>query len=76
MNKEKFIKIIELIGFKSNDSFKYDYEEYTILAFPEFYDFLVWGDEQDEAISYDDLENIKIYFEKELRSIKLKELLG
>lgn len=75
MNKEKFIKIIELIGFKSNDSFKYDYEEYTILAFPEFYDFLVCGDEQDEAIPYDDLENIKIYFEKELRSVKLKQLL-
>ena len=74
---KEFIIFIESIGFKRSDGFvfRYDYKEFLIdlgNSHCEFYN----GSEWIKYLSYyDDLETIEKYFKKELRSIKLKQLL-
>ena len=76
MNQEEFKKYIESIGFVKNVRIYY-YKEFKIqiYLFDDEYDFYngsYWIDD----IPYNDLELIEKNFKKELRSFKLKQLLG
>ena len=74
MSKEEFKKYIESIGFKY-DSYSYLYKNYQIDLYNNYYNFyngLNWWWYKD----YDDLTDLETIFKKELRSIKLKQLLS
>ena len=75
-SREEFIKYIVSIGFKSADRFynEYIYKEFKIHLWKVNYDFYN-GLESITYIPYTDLTPIKEHFKKELRAIKLKELL-
>ena len=71
-----FQKYIESIGFKYNvkDYFHY-YKKYRIdLDYYDYYDFWT-GSKWIKKIEFNDLTPFKV-FKKELRSIKLKKILG
>ena len=73
MNREEFKKLIESIGFEYN-GFNYVYEECGVSLYSKCYNFFNsyrWVDYE-----YNDLTPLKEYFKKELRSIKLKQILG
>ena len=74
MNREKFKKYIESIGFNYFYGY-YKYKECEIYFYPYYYDFY---NEQEWScnIEYNDLTLVEKYLKKELRSIKLKQLLG
>ena len=72
MNIEEFEKFIESIGFKYN-VYSYLYKEYIIDLYEytyEFYNGSGWV-----GYDYNDLSPLEKEFKKELRSVKLKELL-
>ena len=77
MNREEFKKIIESIGFETNDrNYVYIYKKIRIdLFFIDHYDFFN-GSEWTLCIPFNDLTQLEKYFKKELRSFKLKGLLG
>ena len=67
-------KFIESIGFEiSNNGWVYDYKNYNIEFFKDFYYFR--GDINYGWFGYYDLKPIQEHFKKELRSIKIKQLL-
>ncbi len=76
MCRKEFIKLIESIGFKFKLGDVYQYKEFVIELYSydtdsyDFYNGYIWE-------SYDSfgLEPINNYLKKELRSIKLKQLL-
>ena len=68
-----FQKYIESIGFKYFDCY-YDYKEYRIFLNSDNYSFYNGSDWDMKNI--DDLTPFNKYFKQELRSIKLKQLLG
>ena len=73
MNDDEFINYIESIGFKNKVGY-YGYNGYCIISGVTHYDFYngsIWLE-----YDYNILKPIKIHFNKELRSIKLKKLLN
>ena len=87
-NKECFLKLIKSIGFNETD-FGYDnhtsyyiYNEFRIYIDVCFYQFSngenwIYNDINDDfTFDYDDLIMINFVFKKELRSVKLKKILG
>ena len=68
-----FQKYIESIGFK-NSGFGHFYKEYIIDIYDIYYDFWT-GSKWIKKIEFNDLTPFKV-FKKELRSIKLKKILG
>ena len=75
MNQEKFIKLIKSIGFLSDDkSNAYYYKDFRINLFSNNYDLCV-GNYILYAREFKELDILDEYFKKELRAIKLKELL-
>ena len=76
MSRDEFITLIESIGFKHNKIYDYyEYKEFSIELFNDYFDF--WDDIVCiRFISFNNLEHIKNCFKKELRTIKLKQLLG
>ena len=73
MSREEFKQFILSIGFKYNGY--YVYKEFVIYLYYNDYDFhngSEWYDNND----INDLRLIENYFKRELRSIKLKNILG
>ena len=73
INKEEFVKLIKSIGFRffiNLDYGYYDYKSYRIYLESNYYNFYN-GSGWTFHIKFDDLS----VFKKELRSIKLKQLL-
>ena len=80
MNYDEFKKLIESIGFKSNvfHIYQKDYngvKSYSINLYNDCYHFF-YGSEWIIDIPLNNLTPIEKYFKRELRSIKLKGLLG
>ena len=75
MNYIEFKKFIESIGFKYNShNIFYEYKIFKIdLFFIDHYEF--WSGSKWINYNYNDLTPFKV-FKKELRSIKLKNILG
>ena len=73
MRVEEFINYIKSIGFKKIGIY-YVYKEYKIVLYNNYYYNFYNGSEWFSDIDYNDLTPFKV-FKKELRSIKLKELL-
>ena len=72
MNQEEFKKYIKSIGF-DEDILYYYYKQYSIYFLSNHYNFhngFGW-----EAYDLNDLRPIQEHFKKELRSIKLKQIL-
>ena len=74
MIREEFIKYIESIGFEEIDSNYYVYKYCDIDLYEDIYVFHN-GYEWFYDIDLNDLTLLEKYFKKELRSIKLKQLL-
>ena len=74
MSREEFKNYIKSIGFEYNDAIVYDYKKYRIDLYQYIYDFYN-GSEWVYDIDLNDLTLLEKYFKKELRSIKLKQLL-
>ena len=74
MNKEEFKQFIESIGFKHEGLF-YDYKSYRIDLIPNCYNFWNGSGWLFHIKFTDDLTQFNKYFKKELRSIKLKQIL-
>ena len=73
-SREEFIIFIESIGFKSIG--RYYYKEFVIYLYDIYhYDFFN-GSEWIFNIKLNDLRLIENYFKKELRTFKLKKILG
>jgi hypothetical protein len=72
MSREEFRILIESIGFKYNGL--YEYKEFRISYSNKYYNFHN-GSKWIYSILLNDLELIEKKFKKELRSVKLKELL-
>ncbi len=72
MNKEKFITLIESIGFKKINDYIYYYKEFKLYLYNTYYSF---NNGSWIGYYYSDLTPIKKHFKQELRSIKLKQLL-
>ena len=76
MNCKEFEKLIKSIGFDYDVSEHiYIYKHFGIDLYNECYNFYN-GYEWNGGYYYNDLKNIENNFKKELRSIKLKQLLG
>ena len=75
MDVLEFVEFIESIGFKnkSNNGSYYIYKFYRINLYEYIYDF--YNGSKWYYYDYNDLRSIEKYFKRELRSIKLKELL-
>ena len=73
MSREEFKMYIESIGFKYNGHGYYVYKEYEINLYIDHYDFNN-GSEWVFYINFD-IRPFDMYFKRELRSFKLKELL-
>ena len=74
MSEEKFKLLIESIGFKHNVRL-HKYKEYRIdLFFIDHYNF--FNGSEWFVYEYNNLTPIEVHFKKELRSIKLKNILG
>ena len=73
-SKEEFKKITESIGFKDT-GYYYRYNDYIIDFYDEHYDFFN-GYKWFGLHAYNDLRHIEKEFKREIRSIKLKGLLG
>ena len=71
---DDFIKYIKSIGFIHSHNTVYNYENFTIHIYKIYYDFYD-GSHSTLFIQYNDLNLLEKYFKRELRSIKLKELL-
>jgi hypothetical protein len=76
MNQEEFIILIKSIGFEKFGDHLYNYKEFSIYLYfhVDEYDFRN-GYEWTDDISLNDLTPLENNFKKELRSIKLKQLL-
>ena len=75
MTRDEFIIYIESIGFKITEKkFLYKYKHCTICIWQNIYDIYNFG--WNRGISYNDLTQLEKVFKKELRSIKLKKILG
>ena len=76
MSTEEFKQFIESIGFKFNShNIFYEYKEFKIYLRPNYYD-LFDGSIWTYCIKLNDLKPLEKYFKRELRSIKLKKILG
>ena len=76
MNKEEFKQFIESIGFKYIEH-NYRYKSYRIDLYSAHYYNFWYGSRWLFHIKLtDDLTQFNKYFKKELRSIKLNQLLG
>ena len=75
MDLYEFRKIMVSIGFKYNGHRYYEYKNYQIDLYNNYYNFYN-GLEWFYANTLTDLRPLEKYFKKELRSIKLKQLLG
>ena len=76
MDKDEFISFIVSIGFKNGPlGFHYVYKKYDIYLGEEYYHFY-YGDIWFEYINFNDLTPFENNMIKELRTIKLKALLG
>ena len=73
MSRDDIEKLIISIGFKYN--VYYEYKEYCIVLYKDQYSFYN-GSEWIRNIYLNDLSPIKEHFKNELRSIKLKKILG
>ena len=73
MNREEFIIFIKSLGFEYN-GFCYRYKNYIIDLYQDHYD-LYNGSGWNVKIYLNDLSPLDKEFKKELRRIKLKELL-
>ena len=73
MSKEEFEKYIKSIGFKPN-AFYYVYKYYILYLYDDHYTFYI----DSKLIARYDLNDLTPFkvFKKELRSNKLKQLLG
>ena len=75
MTREEFKKYIESIGFKKYviDLYDdcYEYKSYKIYLYNNFY-----SSEWSNRTNYNDLTPLENEFKQELRSIKLKKILG
>ena len=75
-SREEFIMFIESIGFKSiKFNSYYSYKEFEIYLHGVYY-ILYNGSERICDFYYNDLTPFDKYFKNELRSIKLKKILG
>ena len=74
INKEIFIKLIESIGFKYYGLETMDYKDFLIGLYDNYYTFY-FDYNFGGKYYYTDLEPINYHFKKELRTIKLKQLL-
>ena len=74
MNREEFIIFIISLGFEYN-GFCYRYKNYIIYLYQDHYD-LFNGYIDGSIIKLNDLSPLEKYFKNELRSIKLKKILG
>ena len=75
MSREEFKKFIESIGFKYSHYAYYDYKKYRIdLSFIEEYGF--YNGSKWKNYEYNDLTPLEEYFKNELRSFKIKNILG
>ena len=74
MNVDEFVIYIKSLGFEYKGDF-YQYKNHNIYVFDEKYGFYN-GAEWSGYIDFNDLTPIQKDFKKELRSIKLKHLLG
>ncbi len=72
--KEEFIKLIESIGFKYDYGY-YNYKICRIDLYDEYYHFNTMDLDTYYYIPYTDIKVLKDYFKKEIRSIKLKNIL-
>lgn len=80
--REGFLKYIESIGFTKtsfgdngfSNYIKHEYLDYIIFVYPGYYNFDD-GTLICDGIYFNNLKPLQPYFKKELRSIKLKELL-
>ena len=75
MNREEFTKYIKSLGFEIINGFLYNYKEFRILLYREFYTCYNGSEMIADCIDYNDLSPIEKYLKKELRRIKLKQLL-
>ena len=71
---EEFEKYIESIGFKQINAYYY-YNDHRIKLHYNWYDFYN-GSKWFEYYDLNDLRLIENYFKKELRTFKLKKILG
>ena len=75
MSEEEFLKYITSIGFKYHDyDLIYECGDYKVSIWGEYYN-IYNGYEWIRRNNYNDLNPIEKYLKKELRSIKLKQLL-
>ena len=74
MTTGEFVNFIQSIGFENKGMF-YKYKKYKINLMPEYYDFKNVTDWY-MLIELNDITRLENVFKKELRSIKLKHLLG
>ena len=77
MIRKEFEKYIKTIGFKSinsNGDYSYKYKGCEIDLYDDHYDFFN-GSEWTLRIPFNDLTQLEKEFKRELRSIKLKQLL-
>ena len=73
MIRDEFEKLIKSIGFKY-DGYSYLYKEYIIDLYDDHYKFYIFT-EFTGRYEYNDLSPFDEYFKKELRRIKLKQIL-
>ena len=73
MNREEFINYIESIGFKSSGGW-YTYKNHMIYLYGGFYVFLINNKTICKNV-YTYITPLNEHFKKELRSIKIKQLL-
>ena len=74
MSREEFIIFIKSIGFTTSHSIQ-EYKEFIIYLRPNYYHFYN-GSKWIRNIDYNDLTPFNKYLKRELRSIKLKKILG
>ncbi len=74
MNIKEFIKLIETVGFEQDSNERFVYKKFVIYLYLEGYNLFTNGSFKD--YEYSNLEPIYNNFKNELRSIKLKKLLG
>ena len=75
MNRCEFTKYIESVGFINITSNLYAYKKYTIRVWFDNYNFNINSELIHDNV-LNDLTLVEIYLKKELRSIKLKKMLG
>lgn len=75
MENEKFFEIVDMIGFIEDYETMISYNKYVISLYSKKYNFYD-GDKWIGYLPYNDLTPLNIYFKKELRSMKINNILG